>query len=162
MLSLPECLYVLYFFEYSTFRIYFISILFVKSIYVAKYLKWYSWFLLNYKEHIQWYSNAALYCWNDFKSIETSKPNISPQIYIYLYGLCLNPAALNIKLLEPLAQGASRFEKFLAPRKIYWPPFPPDRRLYSWLITHNEDKVVRNSLRKNVSTEVKQYIHNGI
>ena len=68
-------------------------------------------------------------------------------------------AALNIKLLEPLAQGASRFEKLLAPRKIYWPPFSPDRRLYSWLITHNEDKVVRNSLRKNVSTEVKQYIH---
>ena len=39
--------------------------------------------------------------------------------------------ALNIKLLEPLAQGASRFEKLLAPRKIYWPPFFPDRRLYS-------------------------------
>ena len=39
--------------------------------------------------------------------------------------------ALNIKLLEPLAQGASRFEKLLAPRKIYWPPFSPDRRLYS-------------------------------
>ena len=34
-------------------------------------------------------------------------------------------SALNIKLLEPLAQGASRFEKLLAPRKIYWPPFPP-------------------------------------
>ena len=32
---------------------------------------------------------------------------------------------------EPLAQGASRFEKLLAPRKIYWPPFFPDRRLYS-------------------------------
>ena len=43
--------------------------------------------------------------------------------------------ALNIKLLEPLAQGASRFEKLLAPRKIYWPPFFPDRRLHSWLIT---------------------------
>ena len=70
--------------------------------------------------------------------------------------------ALNIKTLEPLAQGASRFEKLLAPRKIYWPPFFPERRLYSWLITHNEDKVVRNSLRKNLSTEVKQYIHNGI
>ena len=27
----------------------------------------------------------------------------------------LLPAALNIKLLEPLAQGASRFEKSLAP-----------------------------------------------
>ena len=40
-------------------------------------------------------------------------------------------SALNIKLLEPLAQGASRFEKSLAPRKIYWPPFFPDRRLYS-------------------------------
>ena len=40
-------------------------------------------------------------------------------------------SALNIKLLEPLAQGASRFEKLLAPRKIYWPPFFPDRRLYS-------------------------------
>ena len=40
-------------------------------------------------------------------------------------------AALNINLLEPLAQGASRFEKLLAPRKIYWPPFFPDRRLYS-------------------------------
>ena len=39
--------------------------------------------------------------------------------------------ALNIKLLESLAQGASRFEKLLAPRKIYWPPFFPDRRLYS-------------------------------
>ena len=71
-------------------------------------------------------------------------------------------AALNIKLLEPLAQGASRFEKLLAPREIYWPPFSPDRRLYSWLITHNEDKVVRNSLHKKLCTEVKQYIHNGI
>ena len=30
--------------------------------------------------------------------------------------------ALNIKLLEPLAQGASRFEKSLAPPKIHWPP----------------------------------------
>ena len=30
--------------------------------------------------------------------------------------------ALNIKLLEPLAQGASRFEKLLAPPKIHWPP----------------------------------------
>ncbi len=29
--------------------------------------------------------------------------------------------ALNIKLLEPLAQGASRFEKSLAPQ-IHWPP----------------------------------------
>ena len=29
--------------------------------------------------------------------------------------------ALN-KLLEPLAQGASRFEKLLAPLKIHWPP----------------------------------------
>ena len=32
-------------------------------------------------------------------------------------------SALNIKLLEPLAQGASRFEKLLAPPKIHWPPF---------------------------------------
>ena len=31
-------------------------------------------------------------------------------------------SALNIKLLEPLAQGASRFEKSLAPPKIHWPP----------------------------------------
>ena len=30
--------------------------------------------------------------------------------------------ALNIKLLEPLAQGASIFEKLLAPLKIHWPP----------------------------------------
>ena len=30
-------------------------------------------------------------------------------------------ATLNIKLLEPLAQGASRFEKLLAPQKIHWP-----------------------------------------
>ena len=43
----------------------------------------------------------------------------------------LHITALNIKLLKPLAQGASRFENLLAPRKIYWPPFPPDRRLYS-------------------------------
>ena len=43
----------------------------------------------------------------------------------------IDVSALNIKLLEPLAQGASRFEKLLAPRKIYWPPFFPDRRLYS-------------------------------
>ena len=69
-------------------------------------------------------------------------------------------SALNIKLLEPLAQGASRFEKLLAPRKIYWPPFSPDRRLYSWLITHNEDKVVRNSLRKNVSGQGSQKLYN--
>ena len=31
-------------------------------------------------------------------------------------------SALNIKLLEPLAQGASRFEKLLAPLKTHWPP----------------------------------------
>ena len=31
-------------------------------------------------------------------------------------------SALNIKLLEPLAQGASRFEKSLAPPTIHWPP----------------------------------------
>ena len=77
--------------------------------------------------------------------------------------LCPNlTSALNIKLLEPLAQGARGFEKLLAPRKIYWPPFFPERCLYSWLIIHNEDKVVRSSLRKNVSTDVEQYIHNGI
>ena len=32
-------------------------------------------------------------------------------------------AALNIKLLEPLAQGASRFEKSLAPQKSTGPQF---------------------------------------
>ena len=37
-------------------------------------------------------------------------------------------AALNIKLLEPLAQGASRFEKSLAPPKIHWPPIFFKRR----------------------------------
>ena len=31
--------------------------------------------------------------------------------------------ALNIKLLEPLAQGASRFEKLLAPQKSTAPQF---------------------------------------
>ena len=41
----------------------------------------------------------------------------------------IRESALNIKLLEPLAQGASRFEKLLAPPKstgppkIHWPPF---------------------------------------
>ena len=42
------------------------------------------------------------------------------------YGLqvvtCEVHSALNIKLLEPLAQGASRFEKSLAPPKLHWPP----------------------------------------
>ena len=32
-------------------------------------------------------------------------------------------SALNIKLLEPLAQGASRFEKSLAPQKSTGPQF---------------------------------------
>ena len=36
--------------------------------------------------------------------------------------------ALNIKLLESLAQGASRFEKSLAPPKIHWPPIFFKRR----------------------------------
>ena len=41
--------------------------------------------------------------------------------------------ALNIKLLEPLAQGASRLEKLLAPREIYWPPFfPTDVYIRDW------------------------------
>ena len=53
-------------------------------------------------------------------------------------------------------RGPVDLKSYWPPRKIYWPPFFPDRSLYSWLITHNEDKVVRNSLRKNVSTEVKQ------
>ena len=36
---------------------------------------------------------------------------------------CILNAALNIKLLEPLAQGASRFEKLLAPPKSTGPQF---------------------------------------
>ena len=119
-----------------------------------------------YGSSIFWFQPSTLSSWShwprgpvDLKSYwppgKSTGPHFSPtDVYIRDWS--------HIKLLEPLAQGASRFEKLLAPRKIYWPPFFPDRRLYSWLITHNEDKVVRNSLRKNVSTEVKQYIHNGI
>ena len=50
------------------------------------------------------------------------------------YFLPLHPpdSALNIKLLEPLAQGASRFEKLLPPPppppKIHWPPIFCERR----------------------------------
>ena len=43
-----------------------------------------------------------------------------PQAYctvITEYGIPSDFTALNIKLLEPLAQGASRFEKSLAPPK---------------------------------------------
>ena len=44
-----------------------------------------------------------------------------------IFRVCFHLTALNIKLLEPLAQGASRFEKSLAPPKIHWPPiFPND------------------------------------
>ena len=39
-------------------------------------------------------------------------------------------------------------------------PYGPEIKHYYYY--YNEDIVVRNSLRKNVSTEVEQYIHNGI
>ena len=47
----------------------------------------------------------------------------SPMCLLHLYAFIYDySTALNIKLLEPLAQGASRFENALAPPKIHWPP----------------------------------------
>ena len=31
-------------------------------------------------------------------------------------------SGLDIRLVGPVARGASRFENLLAPQKIYWPP----------------------------------------
>ena len=48
-------------------------------------------------------------------------------ILYWMYNLIaynnLHRSGLNIKLLEPLAQGASRFEKLLAPQKSTGPHF---------------------------------------
>ena len=39
-------------------------------------------------------------------------------------------AGLDIGLVGPVARGASRFEKVLAPQKTYWPGGPVDLKTY--------------------------------
>ena len=67
--------------------------------------------------------------------------------------------ALNIQLLEPLAQGTSRFEKLLAPPKIHWPPIfsndvSPDKTVVDIIFFSNNDP-----LKPNVEALVNQIIN---
>ena len=54
---------------------------------------------------------------------------VSPVLYKFTENAIHN-SGLDIGLVGPVAQGASRFENLLAPQKTYWPGGPVDLKTY--------------------------------